>query len=178
MLSSHSNRTEAESDFSTSNGYNRVSSETSVSNDNLDSILSSCKTDQCQMQSNINTKKKKSVLLNLKSGRINSVALPEEFVELSRRFSNSAVSARKKWLVTLAIGALAFFLLGFLFAKSMFEQEECVRKYRHFFFVYTIVRRHAHTHTHKYTVWVFTNFTFGTIIMLAIRRALDKKEEG
>lgn len=124
MLSSHLNQNEAESDFSTSNGYNRVSSETSVSNDNLDSVYSGCKTEQCQMQSSNNNKKKKSILLNLKSGRINSVALPEEFVDFSRRFSNSTTSVRRRWIICLAAGALVFFILGLLFA-NLFKNKPC-----------------------------------------------------
>lgn len=124
MLSSHLNRNEAESDFSSSNGYNRVSSGTSVSNDNLDSVYSGCQTDQCQMQSDNNNTKKKSVLLNLKSGRINSVALPEEFVDFSRRFSNSTASVRRRWIICLVTGALVFFILGLLFA-NLFESKPC-----------------------------------------------------
>lgn len=124
MLSSHSNRNEAESDFSTINGYNRVSSE--PSSDNLESVYTGCKTDQCQRQTNNNNtnKKKKSILVNLKSGRINSVALPEEFVEFSRRFSNSTASVRRRWIIYLAAGALLFFILGLLFG-SLFENKSC-----------------------------------------------------
>lgn len=126
MLSSHLNRNEAESDFSTVNGYNRVSSDTSVPNDNLDPVYTGSRTDQCQMQSNNNNnaKKKKSILLNLKSGRINSVAIPEEFVGFSRRFSNSTASVRRRWIICLVAGALIFFILGLIFGSS-FESKPC-----------------------------------------------------
>lgn len=80
-----------------------------------------------------NSNAKKSVMLNLKSGAINSTV--EEFGNFSTRFSDTFTTRRNRvWLISIAIaiGCLCCFAFGLSF-NHFFDTQSCDGKWLPFF---------------------------------------------
>lgn len=92
---------------------------------------------QQQQNHTQNSKRKKSVMLNLKSGAINSVTF-EAFGNYSTRFTGSKQRRRKCLLIGgISLGGLCFFAFGIAISK-LFEAETCKCKWVHNFHTFSV----------------------------------------
>lgn len=128
MLSSDINHIDSEY-----NGYNKVSASRNNAAELNNLPLTDSQKQQQQTSSQnhatkYSTNSKKSVMLNLKSGAINSVTL-DEFGNYSTRFSDTH-KRQRKWLIIAGIvfGCFCFFVCG-LTISYLLDTRTCDRKY-------------------------------------------------